>query len=253
MPLPARVKSLDEVDEAFHAEYEEKGGEFVLQVDNPDQLPAVAGLKRNHDRLLAEKKTLSETLESYGGKSPEEITELEQELETLRQSKGGEPTAEEAKRIEERVAAKYEKKYGPVQQENEKLRSHLHRTLVDRELDEALDEVGVAAKHKKVLRSYMKERGPKVIEDGDEFRGVFSTDVNGIPGDHSITDFVGEWAKTDEATEYIQPTGKGGSGAAPNSRGGGQGGRTTTVSRNDPMSWGQNAEKIASGEAVVSE
>ena len=63
MTLPAFAATLDDIAEGLRDEYEQgEDGRYYLKIEDIDAHPMVAGLKTNHDSLLAEKKRLADQL-----------------------------------------------------------------------------------------------------------------------------------------------------------------------------------------------
>lgn len=247
MPLPARIKSLDEVDEAYQAEYEQQGEEYVLQVEGIKEHPSVTALQKAYEEVKQRAKERAEKLKAFGDRTPEDIQQLEQELEEARQSGASDEKVEEIKKT---LAEKYEKQVKERDEQLEKYQGHLHHLHVERSLDSAIEQAGIDPRYKPAVRSLLKERGPQAKEtDEGTFKGVFPADPDGIPGEHPIEDYVSRWAQTDEAKPFLPVAGSGGSGADPKGgREGSTGGQKVSaeggVVRTDPA-------KVVSGEVEV--
>lgn len=90
MALKSKITKLEDVAESLRAEYT-KGddGAFYLNVESPDDLPAVRGLRKNRDDLRTEKEALAA---KYAGV---DIDSLKAEIATLKEgNKGGRNDAE---------------------------------------------------------------------------------------------------------------------------------------------------------------
>jgi hypothetical protein len=258
--LKAVLETLEGLDAALHALYAKEGDQFVLQIEGVNSHPTVAGLVSANGRITAERNALK-----AGAKAWKELVELrggDEDLtpaslhEALEAKAGGTPkdVAEQLKEAERRGAERAEtraaKELEKVTKELGTVRSALQGRTVDGDLDAAIAKAGVVEKYRPAVRALLKLKNPEMIEEDGKFRGVFRTDPDGIPRDLSIDDFVSAFVKSDEASPYM-PAGGGGSGGK-DSGGPGGGGRPGTIDGNDPMAWGQNADKIAKGELAVS-
>lgn len=226
MGLRAVVESLDGIEGAADFYTQAEDGKYYLEVEGVDNLPAVQGLATTLKKykeaapsahgLKAKLERLDE-LEAFGGleMTPDEVRERVQELEELRAS-GGEDVD---KRIEElretyekRKAAAVQqeaKKREQVEQENQTLQQFVERLTIDNALERALDKVEVIPSTREAVKALLKQRGPKVVKDGDDYRGIFETDL----GDLDISDYVETWSKRDEAAPFMPASGNKGSGA----------------------------------------
>lgn len=225
MALPARVKSLDDVDEAFRGEYAEKGGEFVLQVDGIKEHPAVTGLANAHDRLKERHAELAEKIKTFGDRTPDDIAELETELEELRASKGSDLISpEDLKELRDRVKelAKKAKRADDLEGEIQ-FRDKDQQTRLKSDVRAALASAGVRKEALNAASALLLQEYSARYERTDEgFKPVVTGEVSGVPGDHALEEFVGDFVKGEGAI-FLPPSGKGGSGADPNARGGDNG------------------------------
>ena len=81
MTLPAFAATLDDIAEGLRDEYEQgEDGRYYLKIEDIDAHPMVAGLKTNHDSLLAEKKRLADQLLNV----PADLDKLLADLARLR-------------------------------------------------------------------------------------------------------------------------------------------------------------------------
>lgn len=247
MALGAVLENLDGVDEALHSLYEEKDGAFVLQVKGIDAHPQVRGLKSAYEKTQRKLEAAEGSLSAFGEITPEEIEELREQVAKA----GGSDEDFEAKLadMKTRIEAKAQKEIEKREARNKVLEGELERRLVDNELDQAIADAGFMEAYRPAVRALLKERKPKLQEESGKFSGVFPTDLDGIPGDHAIGDFVGTWAKTDEAKAYLPPSGRSGSGANEGLGGGGGGGSKTVVAENGIVR--VDPSKVRSGEVTV--
>lgn len=226
MALKAVVDSLDGVEDAIQGLYTEaEDGKYYLSVDGVDALPQVRGLVTtlrrfkevapDASRLKSKLDRLSE-LEGYAdlGLSADEVREKIQRLEELEASGGDVDGKIEALRqtYDKQKAAlqkQLEGKLGEKDAEIQTLQSFVERLTVDNALDRALDKVKVIPETREAVKALLKQRGPKVIREGDDYRGIFETDL----GEVSVEDYVDAWSRRDEAAPFMPASGNKGSGA----------------------------------------
>lgn len=215
--LKAILESLEGLEEPIAALYEEKDGAFVLQVQGIDGHPSVKGLRSAFEKGKRDLKDATDALEAFGGITPDEIEELRTKAENP-----GESTVDADALVQDAVAktkAKSQRELDLAKTERDRLYGALERVYVENELNAAIAKHGVKDEYRSAVRSLLKERAPQMIEDAGDFRGVFKADIDGIPGDHAIDDYVGAWVKTDGAKAFLPPSGKAGSGAPPTENG----------------------------------
>lgn len=228
--------ALDEGIRGFYTKAND--GRFVLDAEGVDELPTVRGLVSTLNKYkevassahgLKQKLDRLEELEAFGELdiTAEEMRERLQRLEELEASGGD--VDEKIKSLRETYEARMEalkaKGGKDLQAKDEQIASlngFIERVLIDRALDEAMDEVGVLPETKKAVRALIKsEHKPKVVQEGEDRRAIISTDL----GDVSIQDFIGSWSKTKEADAFMPASDNAGSGSGEGrARGGGAGG-----------------------------
>lgn len=222
MTLPARVSSLDEIDEAFHGEYAESGGEYVLQVEGIKEHPTVTGLQKAYEAEKRRATERAEKLKAFGDLTPDDVASLQEEIDTLREAGGGDIiSAEDLKELKERQKelAKKAKRAEELESELE-FRDKDQQNRLRNEIRGALASAGLRKEAVPAAAALIQsEYGARYERGDDGFTPVVTGDLNGVPGDHALNEFVGEWVKGDGAI-FLPPSGKGGSGADPNSRGG---------------------------------
>lgn len=232
MALKATVASLDEVAEAAREFYKEGEGGFVLQVDGIGNHPEVGPLKRSLDTYKKRVEENTARLKAFGEHTPEGITELVEELEGLRTKKGdGLITPEELKDLRERLKDATTKAV-----ERDKLAKDLEfyekdsRTRLKREVSGSLAAAGLRAEAIPAAAALILAEHEARYERGEDgFTPVVRGEVNGVPGDHGLDEFVKAWA-AEKGAIFMPPTGKGGGGASPDGGGsGGGGGRQVHV------------------------
>lgn len=250
MTLPATVDSQESIPEGFEDHYQKDGSQWTLAVNGIKEHPKVTSLSRAYEEEKDKRKELSGRLQQFGDVTPDDVEQLREELAEARD---GDDVDVEAKisEVKEKVASKYEDQLDEKDSKLEKFRSALHRRTVESELDRALDEVGVRTEFKPAVRSLLKEQyDPTMVEEDGDMVGVFEQSPDGIPGKRPIEDFVSEWSETEQATHYLESSGKSGSGASPSASGNGASPGTETVQM-DGATVRADPDKVLSGEQTV--
>lgn len=213
------------LDEALQGHYQQKGDSFVLQVGDPDALPAVQGLRKAHDTWRRRAEERAEKLKAFGDATPDDVERLQGELEALRDS-GADSDDDRAQELQEQVTALREKnkelqsearRAKELEGDVEFFRTDQQRRLKN-EIRGALAEEGVRPEAAPAAAALIQSEYNARYERGEEgFQPVVTGDLSGVPGDHGLTEFVSEWVKSDGAWA-LPASGKGGSGADPNTR-----------------------------------
>lgn len=234
MALKAVLDTLDGVEDANRGLYEQaEDGKYYLVVDGVDSLPSVRGLATtlrkykevapDASRLKAKLERLQQ-LEGFAelGMSAEEVRERLQRLEELEAS-GAKANSEQIEKLretyEKRVAAtkkQLEEQIAAKEAEVQRLNAFVERLTIDNEIEAALAKVNVIPETREAVKALLKLRGPKVVHDGESYRGVFETDLGEIP----IKDYVEAWSRKDEAAPFLPASGNKGSGATNGKAGG---------------------------------
>lgn len=246
MAVQAVLESLDGVDDTIQALYKEVDGRFILQISGVNQHPEVKNLKSAYEKTKASLKEAKDALQPYEGMDLDEIAALREKA-----ASGGKPDPEAMEQLRKQIADAARKEYeGTLTKRDAELlsvRSLLERRVIDGDLVAALEKVGVKQAARKIILDHFKARGPKVVAEGDAGPvAMFETDM----GPATAFAFVETWAKSDEAQEFLAPTGKGGSGAPAQGSVPAPAGRVT-FDRSDPLAWGKNAEAVMKGEATA--
>lgn len=254
MGLNARITAEDyeALDESLQSHYAAKGGEYVLQVSGIEEHPTVTGLQKAYEAEKERAKSRADKLKSFGELTPEDVSELQEELETLRDTKSGDLiSAEELKELKTShkdlaKRAKEAEKLGERLQKHESfLQTHTRESLEAR-----LAKAGVRDELVEAAADHIMARYDVQTRESDNgFSAVVSGEVNGVPGEHALDEFVGEWSSSEKADVFRKPLGKGGSGADPNNRSSGGGAGQTVFDRNDPAAWGKHADAVVADEA----
>jgi hypothetical protein len=206
MALPYQVESLDDVPETVRELYEETDGGFRLPVEGVKAESEIAGLESALEKLKRERKDLKAKADRVSDDDIEELERLRQQIREKEEQK-----ATEEGRLDE-IRAKWQEEEKKKLAEKDKLlasKDAMIRDLaVTSQLRAAIAEAGVLVEFQDDARRALMERGPQVKIDGERPVGVFPDEVH---GDKPISDFVKEWAKSDEAKKYM-PAPKGGGG-----------------------------------------
>lgn len=199
--LTAVVSSLDDVQEQFHSLYEEKEGNFILQVEGADSLPDVVRLKNAYVREK-EKRVQAE------GSRDEAIAlnkslPADFDIEVWNRAKDGktDEAAIEAAKVEVRKLLEGERdewkgKYDGLVEDGRKKTAEM-------QLTEALTKVGVS--NSAFLTASRAMLSP-MIEFGDDGEARFQSEM----GPMSVNDFVDRWSKSD-GKAFVQQAEGGGS------------------------------------------
>lgn len=213
------------LDEGLQGEYAESGGKWVLQVEGIKEHPTVSGLANAHDRMKRRNDDLTEKIKSFGDATPEDVERLQSELEALRDS-GVDSDDDRVQELQEQVTALREKnkelqsearRAKELEGDVEFFRTDQERRLKN-EIRGALAEEGARPEAAPAAAALIQsEYNARYERDEKGFSPVVTGDLNGVPGDHGLTEFVSEWIKSDGAWA-LPASGKGGSGADPNTR-----------------------------------
>lgn len=237
MGLAAKVEKLDAVPEAqrgLYKELEDKSG-FVLDVDGGEDVFA-AGLKRNRDQVLTEKKKLEGELGAFKGLglAPEKIKEL-----VDAHTKAEEEKQRAAGNFEELRKQLIEKHNGDLSKataREQKLLRVIENNLASKEAAAAITKLGGNATL--LLPHVMQEI--RVVEDGDDFKAIVVAKdgktpriKNGSGDAMTIEDLVAEFKERKEYGGGFAGTGASGSGAGRTAEPGRQEGGKILISRAD--------------------
>lgn len=202
--LKFKLDSLAELDESLHAHYEERDGAFFLKVEGAVAEDAVAGLKRNHDTLLAEKKEqqrLAQEAEAERKRIEEEAARKNGDLQAIEQSWREKLAARETE-LSERLKVSQQQIYSlTVGRQAQELAGKLAKPNAQR-----------------LLAKEIKER-LSLDEDGN----IRVLDKNGAPSALTIAELEQEMRLNPEYSDIIIVSNSSGGGAT----GGGFGGGAT--------------------------
>jgi hypothetical protein len=238
--LKAIVDKLEDVPEAYRGQYkqDEATQKFILQeVEIPD-VPDVAGLTKNRNDILKEKKELEDKLK---GIDLEEYARLKTEAATRETDKlKGEGKFDE-------IIQKWQtEKEASEKQWQAKLTAkdaELNKILIDDQLRKFATEGGII---KELIDDVVELHRGRVRKT--DAGSLIVLDEGGEPLDVSPQKYFSDYYK-EKKPHYYGATGAGGSGASPNTNGGARGART--ISASDQNALNQNIADIAAGKVVV--
>jgi len=221
--LHAEVETLDQVPEPVRALYEQRdgAGAYRLKVRGVEFPEDVEGLRSALRKERERNKQLSDQLRAiprdFDGDLWKQLLELRDRVEAGAGADApkvsGEHPAERfesvRKRMEERFGAEVKDRETKIDQ----LSGFVRGLLVDSALQDAISQIGVLPQYREAVRALLeRRRRPEVVEDeGMVFRAVVRTDM----GEASIAEWVGEWARTEEAQAYLPATNRTGAGSPP--------------------------------------
>ncbi len=251
------LETLADVPEPFHTEYDARGGKFYLKTEG-DFAPLIeANTKltefRDNNRTLNTKVTeLTTQLKSFEGIDPVKVREQATKIAELENAgvKGKDDISEKIKKAVADAVNPLQEKLTQREQSEQKAREDLARQGLENRLRDVGSKTGV---DDRAMEDYIN-RGTRVFKlvdgkpaarQGDE--PIFSKNR---PAEELSME---EWATQlqTEAPFLFRPSRGGGGG------GNGNGAPTFNGPRQvigtDPIEFGKNLEKIATGEVVVQE
>ena len=200
--LVYKRENLDGLDESLHSMYELKDGFYYLKVSGVVSEESVAGLKNNHDLLLAEKKEqqrLAQAAAAEAARVAEEAARKNGDLEAIENS--------------------WKEKYANRENElNEQLKAHQQRIYgltVGQQASELAAKLAVAGSAS-VLLPHIQNRITL-----DENNNIRVLDSQGKPSAMTIDELAIEFRNNPAFKPLIAANASSGSGAAGNGFGGG--------------------------------
>lgn len=219
MALKTVISSLDGIEEALQALYEEKDGKHILQLDGIDDHPAVIALKNGHTNSKRERDEARAKLTAAEKKLkglPEDFDAAEWErLKTEDEARQADPDGKDVrKQVETAVQAKERqmqtrhdaalKAKDEIIAEKDgtitSLTGDLRTTLVGDGLTKALVKAGVKPTLLKAAQR-MFEGDVEIVEEDGKRVARMKTDLGG----DELDKFIGNWAQSDEAKDFIAP------------------------------------------------
>lgn len=248
MALKAVLPSLDGIDGQLHSLYAKgEDGSYYLDIEDIKPHPSTKPLANTLEKYKREIKQLQDLAKKFEGVDIErynELLEASESDDTAKKKSDSAPNQLASDKLKERLQAQYQAEISKKDEVLKKKESAIRKLVIDNALSAAIEKAGVKPEYRSAVKAMMRERQLNVTEDGDDYIGVFQTDLGDVP----IGEYVNTWSQSDEAAHYLPADRKSGSGAPSGSNGSGSG-SVTTFNRNDPLAWGQNLDKIAKGEA----
>lgn len=226
MALPYTVDSLDNVPEGARDFYAEADDGFTLDVDLPSgtKMPdEVSGLENALRALKKDKRDLTTRVAELEPLT-DEVEELRAQAEEWEEGQSVDVDA-----LREKIQARLEKDYqAKLEDRDTKLSEYEEREaarnqrVLRGELRSAIASSGVKKEYYDAVEALLERKNPNVSWGDDGLDVVIPDDVY---GDKPLTEFIDEWAKSDEAQAFMPPpkggggaTGQAGSGAPPSNK-----------------------------------
>lgn len=211
-------ESYEALDEVLQGEYAEQGGRWVLQVDGIKEHPTVSGLQKAYEAEKRRANERAEKLKAFGDLTPDDVQTLQSEIAELREKKDdGLISPEELQALKEKQKdlARRAKEADEMEKDLDFFRSDQQERLKS-EIRGKLAESGAKSEAVPAAAALIQSEYNARFERGDKsFQPVVTGELEGVPGDHGLGEFVDGWLKGPGAWA-MPPTGKGGSGADPN-------------------------------------
>lgn len=226
------AEDFEAADESVQSHYSAAAdGRYYLEADGVDELPTVRGLAatlKKYRDVAPDANVLRKRIEeataireAVGDLSLDEVKEALARLKELEdaaqnpQTKDKDAQAEiqrvkdalEKQRQKDRAAS--EGLIAEKEAEIARLMRHVESKEIDLAIEAGLGKVGVMPEMKDAVRALLKERGPKVVWDGDAPKGVFATDLDDVP----ILTYIEAWGRSDEAKPFLPASGNEGTGS----------------------------------------
>jgi DNA repair exonuclease SbcCD ATPase subunit len=179
---------------------------------------AVAGLKNKNTELIAELKKARKD----SSIDPDDYSRLKDENEALSEK------LSEANKLIKTSSSEFEK----LKKAHDSEAGYVSKLIIETGLNDALVKAGVKPELSKAVKALFATQAAIKI-DGDNRQAVI--------GDKSITDFVTEWASSDEGKHFVAaPLNQGGGGHG----GGGQGNNAKTMTRDQKIEFSKAGGSI---------
>lgn len=239
MTLHAVVDSLDGINEAFHSEYKEQDGKYILDLaDDIKVHPRVGALTIAFDRAKKERKVAQDevaTLKERFSGLPDDFDPAE--FGRLRElaDKGGKPD-EQLVKLRDSLEKKHTTERKSLEDRIKKLSGFVSKSTIDDTLTRSLVDAGVAKEFLPAARALLKDKGViKLVEDEKSFEAMVDTDM----GPATLSKYVSEWATQDEGRVFVaRPSG-----------GDATGGGNRPVSGTNP--WSKEQHNLTSQELMI--
>lgn len=183
MPLKSVLENLDDIDDAVKPFYTETDGKFVLDIEDPDNLPTVAPLKNAYERTKADK-----------AEAAKRAADLQTQIDEMAKNK---PDEAAVLKVRQELEAERDKWKG----EAETLSQQLTGVTRDRALQEALTTAGVT--EPAFIEAATAMLSGSVKMDGST--AIVDTDMGPAP----VGEYVKRWAAGKGQAFVSKPQGGG--------------------------------------------
>lgn len=224
----AVIDDVESIPEEYRELYEEQDGAQVLKMDLMQNHPAYKTVKSTADKMDREKKAVKKQLAEMQEKlsqipedfDPSAYQTMVDELAELREAveagddgkKGGKDKKEipsQIKALESKMNRAATEAQAEIKKRDDRigtLAGKLERVLIDDGLTKSLIEAGIDPKFLKASKAMLRDL-VTLREEDDDFEAIVETDA----GEQSLSDFVKDWAGTDEGKLFIKPASGSGS------------------------------------------
>lgn len=205
--LQYKRSSLDGLEDAEKKHYMEKGGVFLLGVDDSGD-ERVQGLIKNRNEALAEKEALEKKVrdleKSNGGgealaSAKTQIAELEKKL--VDAGKSGKFSEDQVSQIKKDIEAEYKTKLSERETELQMIRDRVARAQLESSIKDALTKAGAKKGAFEMMTAFLRDRGDVV--EGEI--GVSEVRVKKLKGEgHEVSTKDGERSVFKTMSELVE-------------------------------------------------
>lgn len=224
MSLKYTVESLDGIDEAMRGLYSEKDGKFVLSVDGLPEQEDNTGLKTALERERANAKQFGKQIKRWEGlgKSPEEISELLENLAENERKKAEEDG--DFDKLLSQHKTKWEKEKADLAGELEASRASERKAIIDNSLKSSLVTAGATGEGMDLLPVILSQRIKFETDGGERVIRILAEDgetpLAGSSKDGTATfEDLAKWA-VEKYPSLFKGEGRGGGGKQPDTKAG---------------------------------
>ncbi len=260
MALPVMISKLEDVDESVRELYIEdtEGEGYILDLDDSSYKSKLDEFRKNNRKLHNAQQAAKKEMEKYKGIDPEKWAEAQERLKELDklEEQGLLKDGDVEKVVEKRTAtmrSEYEQQVksmkeslAALEDERNKLRGKLGNTLIETTFRQAVDKVGRLRPGAFTDVVGRARQNWTVDEEGQ----LTAKDLFNEKGDPMTPE---EWSsRLLRDAPYLFEEGQGG-GASGGKKGSGADDKVKRITANDPSTFGENLEAIASGRVIVSD
>lgn len=206
-----------------------------------ERVGEVDGLKANTKKALDEVKAARAKLAAYDGLDPDEAKSWKTKLTELEQQRKADAagiTAETLAKMRQETAAEFDKKFGPVVEENAKLKTEIRGLRLDDRVKAHMGKAGVRAERIDALYRLTSDRFDLTDDNEPMLKGSTK----------EVPKYIAE-ELVKEYPEFFAGSGSSGGGATKSAGGAG---RTEPIRiSNDPASLLANIDALAKGDVTV--